>query len=243
MRYAIISDVHSNIEAFKAVLSGIHKESADKIVFLGDIIGYGPDPNECIKEIIKIADITIAGNHDHAAIGLMDLSYFNPYARDAIEWTMGKLTEGERSYLSKLPLTAEIASDDVFLVHATPKRPQDWNYIFTENDAVENFGYFKHRICFIGHSHVPVIIVKDKYGSLGVMGDEIEIKTGYRYIINAGSIGQPRDGNPASAYALYDSDDSTVSIKRVPYDYSKTQEKMKKAGLSPYLIERLAVGH
>lgn len=241
MRYAIISDVHSNLEAFKVVLSELEKESVGGILFLGDIIGYGPDPNECTKKIKEVTNKVLVGNHDHAAVGLTDVSYFNPYAREAIEWTMEELAEEGKSYLSKLPLTGSI--NDIFLVHSTPKRPQDWNYIFTIEDVIENFRYFSQSLCFLGHSHVPVIIEMDRAGRLEILKDEVEIKKDRRYIINVGSVGQPRDGNPDAAYAIYDTERSIIRIKRVPYNYQKTQEKMRKAGLPYYLIERLARGH
>ncbi len=242
MRYAIISDVHGNIEAFNVVLFELEKESPNQILFLGDIIGYGPDPNECIKRIKEVADIVLAGNHDHAAIGHTDISYFNPYAREAIEWTIGKLTEGEKLYLSQLPITGEVNIDHIFLVHSTPKRPQEWNYIFTFEDALENFRYFTQMLCFVGHSHVPVVIEMNRHGTLGILRDEVKIKEGCRYIINVGSVGQPRDSNPDAAYVIYDTEKSTVWIKRVSYNYHKTQKKMREEGLPNYLIDRLAVG-
>lgn len=242
MRYAIISDVHSNLEAFESVISEIRRESPAQILFLGDIVGYGPDPNECIEKIKEAADIVLIGNHDHAAIGLTDVSYFNTYARAAIEWTMSQLNDRERSYLSELPMTGEFTSDDIFLVHATPRRPQDWNYIFTMEDIIENFECFTRKICFLGHSHIPVVIAMDNSGRLGVLKDEVTIEEGHRYIINVGSVGQPRDGNPDAAYVIYDTQSSIVRIKRVSYDYHITQEKMKKAGLPDYLINRLATG-
>lgn len=241
MRYAIISDVHSNLEALEVVLFELEKESPDQTLFLGDIVGYGPDPNECINKIKEVADIVLIGNHDHAAIGLTDISYFNPYAREAIEWTIGELTEERKTYLSHLPFTESI--DDMFLVHSTPKRPKDWNYIFTLEDVIENFEYFSQRVCFIGHSHVSVIITMDNSGRLDVLKDEVTIEKDHRYIINVGSVGQPRDGNPDAAYVIFDKGRSSVSIRRVSYNYRKTQEKMKKAGLPDYLIERLAKGH
>lgn len=242
MRYAIISDVHSNLEAFESVISEIRRESPAQILFLGDIVGYGPDPNECIEKIKEAADIVLIGNHDHAAIGLTDVSYFNTYARAAIEWTMSQLNDRERSYLSELPMTGEFTSDDIFLVHATPRRPQDWNYIFTMEDIIENFECFTRKICLLGHSHIPVVIAMDNSGRLGVLKDEVTIEEGHRYIINVGSVGQPRDGNPDAAYVIYDTQSSIVRIKRVSYDYHITQEKMKKAGLPDYLINRLATG-
>lgn len=242
MRYAVISDVHSNIEAFNVVLFELEKESPDQILFIGDVIGYGPDPNECIKKIKEVAYIVLIGNHDHAAIGLTDISSFNPYAREAIEWTIDRLTEDEKLYLSQLPITDKITKDDIFLVHSTPKRPEEWDYIFTFEDALENFRYFTQKICFIGHSHVPVVIEMDKHGTLEILRDEVKIKDGFRYIINVGSVGQPRDGNPDAAYVIYDTNKSTLWIKRVSYNYHKTQRKMRDEGLPDYLINRLAVG-
>lgn len=243
MRYAIISDVHGNLEAFNVVLFELEKESPDQILFLGDIVGYGPDPNECIKKTEEVVNMALVGNHDQAAIGLTDVSYFNPYAREAIEWTVGELTEEGIMYLTHLPLTGEITVDNIFLVHSTPMRPQDWNYIFTIEDAIENFRYFSQSLCFIGHSHVPVIIEMNGEGTPSILKDEVMIKDGYRYIINVGSVGQPRDGNPDAAYAIYDTEESIVRIKRISYNYRKTQEKMRKAGLPEYLIDRLARGH
>lgn len=225
------------------VIFELKREYTDQILFLGDIVGYGPDPNECINLIKEIADVVLAGNHDYAATGLTDISYFNSYAREAIDWTIGGLTEGEKTYLTGLPLTGELTSDDIFLVHSTPKRPLDWNYIFTMEDVIENFEYFSQRVCFIGHSHVPAIIEMDISGRLDVLKDEVTIEKDHRYIINVGSVGQPRDGNPDAAYAVHDTENSIVKIKRVPYDYHKTQVKMKSAGLPYYLIERLAGGH
>ncbi|MEK6691724.1 MAG: metallophosphoesterase family protein [Nitrospirota bacterium] len=242
MRYAIVSDIHSNLEAFNIVLFELEGESPDQVLCLGDIVGYGPDPNECITKIRETANIVIVGNHDHAAIGLTDISYFNPYARDAIEWTMGELSEKEKGYLKQLPFNTEITKDDLFLVHSTPKRPQNWNYIFTVEDAIENFRYFTQRICFIGHSHVPVIIKMDNSGGIEIISEEAIIDEEHRYIINVGSVGQPRDGNADAAYAIFDKERSTVKIKRVSYNYKKTQEKMKKAGISDYLIDRIALG-
>lgn len=242
MRYAIISDIHSNIESFDVILLEIEKESPDRILFLGDIVGYGPEPSECIKKIKETTDVILVGNHDHAAAGLTDISYFNPDAKEALEWTIGRLTEEEKTYLSRLPLTGELTADDIFLVHSTPKRPQEWNYIFTIEDVIESFEYFEQRVCFSGHSHVPVIIAMDASGGIDILKDEARIEKDSRYLINVGSVGQPRDGNPDAAYALYDLEESTVKIKRVSYNYHKTQEKMRKAGLPDYLINRLSAG-
>src|SRR3990172_12337150 len=156
MKYAIISDIHGNLEALESVLDDIERRKVDSILCLGDIIGYGPNPNECVELIKSKAKIILAGNHDYAPLGKIDISYFNPWARSAIEWTRGELSEESVEFLLSLPLKAEI--DGFTIVHATPYHPQEWNYIITIGDAIKNFPEFKNQICFIGHSHVPMII-------------------------------------------------------------------------------------
>ncbi|MEK6678314.1 MAG: metallophosphoesterase family protein [Nitrospirota bacterium] len=242
MRYAIISDIHSNLEAFDAVEKDLQKEGADKIFFLGDVVGYGPNPNECIERLRELTDIVVAGNHDYAVIGYTDISYFNKYAKAAIEWTEMKLKAENAEYLKRMPLvTPEI--ENMTLVHATPNKPHEWNYITTLFDALENFNFFKQQICFIGHSHQPVIIALGNDKRCYVeRGESVAITADARYIINIGSVGQPRDGNPDSAYAIYDTDEKSVRIKRLSYDIKKVQAKMRDERLPAYLIHRLEEG-
>ncbi|MEW6409445.1 MAG: metallophosphoesterase family protein, partial [Nitrospirota bacterium] len=237
MRYAIISDIHSNIEALNSVLRDIESEKVDDIFFLGDAVGYGPDPNLCIDEIRGGCRIIIAGNHDHGAVGLTDISTFNPYARIAVEWTAEQLTSWNKAFLLNLPLTATHKKGDIIFVHSTPKMPHEWNYIFTMWDAYDNFAYFSEKICFVGHSHRPVIIIHQENDIL-LREEKTSIEDNRRYIINVGSVGQPRDGNPDASYAIYDTEKSVLEIKRVPYNFAETQKKMRNAGLPAYLIER-----
>ena len=247
MYYAIIADVHANLEALEAVLKDIKKRKIESILFLGDAVGYGPNPNKCIEVLQEIVSestrtekVSLMGNHDSAVIGLTALEYFNPNARAAIEWTKDVLTHENRIFLKDLPLVNSLKHDSIFLVHATPKEPEQWHYLLTKQDAYINFHFFTEKICLIGHSHQPSIIEQSPEGELVVYKDKADIKDKHRYIINVGSVGQPRDGNPDAAYALLN--ENSIEIKRVSYDILSTQKKMRGAGLPLSLIERLARG-
>jgi len=240
MKYLIISDVHANLEALNAVLKTTEDESFDALLFLGDTVGYGPNPNECIETLKGRAKILLAGNHDWAVLGLTDIEYFNPYAKTAIEWTMDTLREENKVFLKSLPITEKLEDDSIYLVHSTPKEPEQWHYLLSAWDAYINFQFFKERICLVGHSHSPVIIECSPDGSLKAYEGSVDFKKEHRYIINVGSVGQPRDGNPRAAYAVLN--ENSVEIKRVSYDIVLTQRKMREAGLPPYLIERLSKG-
>lgn len=240
MHYAIISDVHANLEALDSVLEAIRKEKVDTLLFLGDSIGYGPNPNECIEALKDEARVLLAGNHDWAAVGLTDIEYFNPYARLAIEWTAGVLTESNKNFLKDLPLAERLQKDSIYLVHSTPKEPSEWHYLLSIWDAYINFHYFHERICFLGHSHEPFIMELSPGDKMVAYKERAEIKDNFRYIINVGSVGQPRDGNPDAAYAILHKD--LIEIKRVAYDIASTQKKMRTFGLPSPLIERLSRG-
>lgn len=239
MRYAVISDVHANIEALNTVLKKISEETFDSLLFLGDSVGYGPNPNECIETLKEKAKILLAGNHDWASVGMTDIEYFNPYARAAVEWTKKILSNENRTFLRGLPLTQEL-DDRILLVHATPREPEQWHYLLSTGDASINFHFFNQMICLIGHSHEPVIIEHSPEDKIIVYKDRTDIKEGYRYILNVGSVGQPRDGNPDAAYAILNK--NSIEIKRVSYDIVLTQKKMRDVGLPSYLIERLSRG-
>lgn len=238
--YAIISDVHANLESLNAVLAAIEGRSVDYILFLGDAVGYGPDPNECVELISTSASLMVAGNHDLGAVGAADLTYFNPYAREAIEWTAARLRLASRTLIGRLHLTSTVPGEGIFIVHASPRDPAGWHYIETLAEARINFRYFTGQICFIGHSHVPYIIELMPDGAMRTYDERADIRQGCRYIVNAGSTGQPRDGNPDAAYIVLS--DNVVEIKRVPYDIVETQRKMRDAGLPSFLIQRLAAG-
>jgi len=241
MKIGFFSDVHGNYEALKACVSDFKREKIKKLFFLGDVVGYGPEPNKCIETIEKKAEVKLLGNHDAAAIGLLSTDYFNQYAQASMGYTSSILSDKN---LQRLRLFHMEAAYDIFkMVHASPKEPSAWGYILDIEDAEESFKYFEQQVCVIGHSHRPAIFKKYKTNRCELAAhDFVKIDDDYRYIINIGSIGQPRDGDPRASYMIYDSDDQIMSIKRVEYDYEKTQERMRKADLPRFLIDRIAVG-
>ena len=243
MRYAIIADIHANLAAFTAVLIDIeHRGEAEEIWCLGDIVGYGPDPHQCIELLRQTNHVCVAGNHDWAAIGKVDTAEFNPDAAEVCRWTAQQLTPEDIQYLKSLPQV--IQKGDFTLVHGSPREPI-WEYLLSTSIARENFAYFKSRFCLVGHSHVPLVF---KYSGTGACSfNQFSTSIGLalaknRLIINPGAVGQPRDGNPRASYAIYDSKTRLVRLYRVPYDISITQARMVKYNLPMRLIARLSHG-
>lgn len=241
MRYGLISDIHGNLEALQAVYKEIDKLGVDEILCLGDVIGYGPDPEKCVELVRERASVILAGNHDHAPIGLVDVTYFNTYAKRAVEWTTAKISQETRDFLESCPLIHEY--ENFIIVHSTPANPSAWEYILSIDDAIENFPHFDKRCCFIGHSHVPVIISKSPQEQIQVQRlSNLTLQEDYKYIINIGSIGQPRDLDPRAAFAIFDDESFLYELHRVNYDIGKVQRKILERGLPPFLAERLALG-
>ena len=240
MHYAVISDVHSNLEALDAVLQDIKKRKIEKVFFLGDAVGYGPNPNECVEILKENCEVLLAGNHDWASLGMTDIEYFNEYAKEAILWTIKVLNEKNRKTLSTFPITKLMKKENILFVHSTPKEPEQWHYLLTLWDAEINFHYFDQRICILGHSHQPFVIEKFPSGEMITHRREARLGKGERYIINAGSVGQPRDRDPRACYVVLEGE--RVEFIRVPYPVEKTQKKMSEAGLPLLLIQRLSEG-
>jgi len=242
MRYAILGDIHANLAAFEAVLRDADVRGGfDKIWCLGDMVGYGPDPHECIELLCRYEHVCIAGNHDWAAIGRMNTSDFNPAAAQACRWTGGQLTRQDKNYLQNLPLT--LCHGDFTLVHGSPREPI-WEYLLSVEAAQANFAYFETGICLVGHSHVPLAFkyVNDA-AVYEAFGDGASLTLGGdRLIINPGGVGQPRDGDPRASYAIYDDEANAVYHYRVEYDIASTQKKMEERGLPLPLILRLSEG-
>ena len=242
MLYAIIADIHSNLTAFSAVLDDIEKRGGvEEIWCLGDVVGYGPDPHECIELLQKYRHVCVAGNHDWAAIGRISTADFNPDAALACQWTAGQLNKKDVKYLEKLPQTID---KDIFtLVHGSPREPI-WEYVISTSIARENFNFFQSPYCLVGHSHVPLIF-KEEDGSctFSQFMPNIGLALGEsRLIINPGGVGQPRDGDPRASYALYDSDTKMVRLYRIPYDVTAVQDRMMEKGLPVQLAVRLQHG-
>jgi len=232
MRIAVISDIHSNLEALKRAQVEIEREKVDEIVCLGDIVGYGANPNECVDIVKSLTPHVLLGNHDEAAIDLTRTEFFNPFARIAAEWTADNLTEDNKDYLAALPFTLERSG--IMFVHASPLNPEEWNYVLTPSDAAENFGAIPSEVCFIGHSHVPEIFGEDPWVRNIVRGE--------KFIVNVGSIGQPRDGNPKLSFGIFDTELWSYRNIRLDYDIELASFKIKKAGLPRNLADRLFVG-
>jgi diadenosine tetraphosphatase ApaH/serine/threonine PP2A family protein phosphatase len=240
-KIGIFSDIHGNFQALKTVLRFLkEEEDVDRYFCCGDIVGYGGNPNECVDLIRSMDCPTVAGNHDHAALGLTDTSYFNEIAKMAIHWTGDVLTPENEEFLRNLPMRIE--EEEILIVHSSPKDPEAWNYILTLGDARVNFDFFEQEICFIGHSHQPFII--DCWqGNLSCPSQPyVDVLKGHRYLINVGSVGQPRDGNPEASYAVYDRERKSIEIKRVEYDLTGAQEAIRKQGLPVQLADRLNHG-
>ncbi len=241
MKIALISDVHSNLEALEEVFRDIEKEGVEKIHFLGDAVGYGADPNRCVRLISKHCEIKLLGNHDYAALGLVSLKGFNKIAKTSVEWTQTKLRKKTIATLADFELHTTFLN--YFLVHASPGTPDNWDYILSPEQAAEQFAYFTQSICFIGHSHIPIVFVEEDDGTVSShLIETLELKEDLRYIINIGSVGQPRDNDPRACYLIVDTDDSKIEYRRVEYDIDKTQSKMRRATFSEFLVERLAIG-
>jgi diadenosine tetraphosphatase ApaH/serine/threonine PP2A family protein phosphatase len=241
MRYIIFSDLHSNLEALNQFEKEIETIAYDKLVCLGDIVGYGADPNPCVEWVSKNTHISIAGNHDWAAVNKTDTTYFNSYAFESCKWTREKLTKENKKFLDSLPLDHE--EEGVYWVHASPFEPEVWHYVTSKAGGKRNFKNFETPICFVGHSHKPIILEQTPDGEVNdYFGDSWEIKTENRYIFNDGSLGQPRDGNTNPAFMIYDSEEKTVEVRRFEYDLAVAQKKILDNGLPSYLAERLARG-
>jgi putative phosphoesterase len=246
MRYLILSDIHSNAEALSAVLARVRRKKFDRVVVLGDFVGYGANPNQVIDRIreIKKNKIMIRGNHDKVVCGIDSGDLFNPVALKAARWTTEKLTPRNRSFLQSLPLGPAVVDGAFAICHGSP-RDED-AYIFTDYDAYLNFREMDASVCFFGHSHIPCVFTLEEHGILVelVKGDRVRypLQKNLRYLINPGSIGQPRDRNASAAYAIYDAAESVVHFDRVSYAVEKTRDKIYKAGLPHILGDRLLVG-
>jgi predicted phosphodiesterase len=242
MRYAIISDIHGNVEALQAVLNDIKNQSIDMTICLGDVVGYYPDPEKCVELVRKHTSFCVAGNHDYAAIGRIDTQNFTYYAFAAMEWTKQNISDKAKEFLRSLPLTIE--QDSMFFTHSSPSNPQDWVYVFPDSEEAvfEAFNSLIYKVNFIGHTHWPSIMIQEEDRIILHSDHSIKLNESHYYLINVGSVGQPRDFDSRSCYAIYDSEAREVVLVRVKYDFSTTQKKIRDNHLPLFLAERLEKG-
>lgn len=246
-RIAVVGDIHGNLPALQVVVA--NAADVDHWWCIGDTVGYGPFPAECVRMLRALDTSTVAGNHDLGCTGGIDLAHFNPDARKACRWTASALDAEARSYLGSLPLKASIG--DALLVHGSPRDPV-WEYVLSPQVALRSVGTFEETVCFNGHSHVPAVfswprkeVEADVVGlSIDYPGEDevVRLEPGRHYLINVGSVGQPRDRDPRACFVTYSSEDREVAYHRVAYDVAETREKMREAGLPRFLAERLQTG-
>jgi predicted phosphodiesterase len=241
MRVAVVSDIHSNLHALEAVLAAIDAEAPDELWCLGDLVGYGPRPNECCATIAERADVCLAGNHDLAVRGTIDLAEFGGDAAIAAGWTRDRLEPSAQALLDRLQ--PEGSAHRVALYHGSARDPI-WEYVLDDETALATLELAGSPLVLVGHSHVALLVVQsgeELTGGVAAAGTELEVG-GVRALLNPGSVGQPRDGDPRAAYLLLDLDAQRASFRRVEYDIERTQREMREAGLPEMLAARLALG-
>lgn len=238
-KYAVFGDVHGNLEALDAVMESMEKEEVTHYACVGDIVGYGANPVECVEKIRALGCKVVLGNHDAGVIGKTDVRFFNSAAREAVEWSKEVMDGTSTSFISALPYVAR--TERFTLVHATLANPEEWTYIFSPMEAQVYFQYQEDPVCFVGHTHLPGCFSTDPAASFSHTVT-VRLKQGVKYLVNVGSVGQPRDGNPLACYVVYDLADDTIRFVRVPYDVSTAQRKIIDAGLPHVLAMRLEWG-
>lgn len=239
MRFAIFGDIHANLHALQAVLTDAQTQSCTHYVCMGDIVGYNAFPHECLDIVRKLDCPVIKGNHDEQASMLGSQEGFNPLAEEAMNWTREQISDADKDWLRTLRLQRQVR--DFTIVHATLDTPHKWGYVFNQLDAAASFSYQHTPVCFIGHTHTPKAYVRD--GSVRTVAlDVLSLQPGKKYLVNVGSVGQPRDGDWRAAYCIYDTESHEIALRRLDYDLEGAQKAILKAGLPEKLADRLAIG-
>ena len=240
MKYGVFSDVHSNLEALEAVLRALEGERVDRLLCAGDLVGYGADPAPCLERVRTAGACVVCGNHDCAVTGRLGMDWFSENARVSLEWTAPRLPAAEKEYLGRLPYTWK--DSEVTLVHSALDSPSSFRYVVDPEAAGTSFAAQETPVAFFGHTHVPGIFLLEQGMARFRRAERIALEPGQKALVNVGSVGQPRDGDPRAAYALYDSGSGVVEIRRVEYPVERAQRKIVEAGLPGFLARRLAVG-
>jgi len=243
MKYGILGDIHSNLSALRAVLARLDEIGVDTLISVGDVVGYGAAPSECIALLRERGAVVVKGNHDAACVNELDERTFNPYARAAVAWTRQALSDAEKRWLRSLPMVATLEHCQV--AHGTLHRPELFDYILSLSDADPSLDEMTRPVCFVGHSHIPLTVMRfvdDPERTAYTCDSEVDLSETIKALINVGSVGQPRDENPLTAYALFDTEERRSSLLRIPYDVEAEVARIAKAGLPPVLGERLRIG-
>ena len=240
MKIAVLSDIHSNLEALEAVLDDTQARRVEAYWCLGDIVGYGADPDAVVEKMRALGGPAVAGNHDWAACGLVSTRQFNRQAALAAHWTAETMRPENLTWLKELPLLERI--DGTLIVHATPSEPAAWRYCMMVEDALDEMDSYRERLCLIGHSHVPGAFERHDDEVRYTRAEELVLRDGRQYLVNVGSVGQPRDGDRRAAYLLFDTTERRLTHVRVAYDVAGAQRKILAAGLPPWLASRLGEG-
>ena len=228
MKFAVIADIHANLEAFQAVLADSKAQACTRYAFLGDFVGYCADPKACVDIVRAMIAPCVKGNHDEYCSTDLPLDGFNPAAAKAVQWTRTQLSEDDRKWLRELPFVRSV--QDFTIVHSTLKHPERWEYVFDRLAAETSLAHKETPVCFFGHTHVPVAFVRDSIVRGGTYTD-FKVQPGKQYFVNPGAVGQPRDGNPKAAYVIYDMGKRTIELRRVTYDVATTLRKIRDAEL------------
>jgi len=239
MKYAVIADIHANLEALEVVLEDSRTQRCTDYCCVGDVVGYNANPKECLDIIREMGMPCVKGNHDEYCSTDEDLVGFNPHAAEAVNWTRKQLSAEDRLWLKDMKYVRLVSSFS--MVHATLDGPQRWGYVFEKLAAAASFTYQNTSVCFFGHTHVPVAFVRDSMVRGGTYS-KFKVEPGRKYFVNVGSVGQSRDGVAKATYVVYDLDEGTIELRRLDYDIPKAQKKILEAGLPPRLADRLAVG-
>ena len=239
MRYAFFGDIHGNYHALEVVLEDIEKQNVDLVVCMGDIVGYGAQPVECLEKVRSLGCLCLAGNHDHAAIGKIDIVVFNMVAQQATLWTREQLSDEHMAYLASLSIVEHFP--DFVIVHGSLHGPEMFNYIVNTDEARMSFSMLDKPLMFNGHTHIPLIFI-DTEPITFTREHEVEVDPQVKTMINVGSVGQPRDGDPRASYAVYDSEENKATICRLDYDIDGAVNRIRKEDLPEILAERLKLG-
>lgn len=246
MKYGILGDIHSNLEAFEQVLEVARAEGVEKYVCMGDVVGYNASPHECLSLLRELDPIAIVkGNHDDYVSNGKDTYGFNPMAAVAVEWTRAQLNEEELQWLANLEFVKMVNCPGFGrfqIVHATLDKPDGWGYIFDRYSADTCITYQKFSLCFVGHTHTPMAFDKCGPDFDGGAYDVVKLEPNHKYLVNVGSVGQPRDGDPRASFAIFDSEERTIRLHRVEYDIESAQQRILDAGLPERLAQRLELG-